>query len=622
MSDAESTSSSPSQYRTVGILLAVGSGVLIGTSFVFKKKGLLKSQAGHTAGEGVAYLKSPMWWTGMTMMICGELCNFGAYAFVEAIVVTPLGALAVVISAILSHLILKEKLTLFGWIGCFQCILGAIIIALNGPEEQSVSTIAEFKKLFLAPGFLSYGSVCIVASLVIIFFVAPKYGKKSMIWYILVCSLIGGISVSCTQGLGACILTSIRGQDQFKNWFIYFLLFFVICTLLTEIYYLNVALAIFNTAMVTPTYYVLFTFFTLVTSVILYQGLKASASAIITIALAFLVICSGIFILQMSKIDPRHLTKVDRKTTILLQAAREEVKAPGSGGEGDDMDEEKLLESTEEPGMDALAGRFSALSGTFVRARRRATIKGRLAGRRSMDTTASAPNPRITRPSIQSGESAHSEGMDSLHARQLHALWREELNEKWAQEREEEGSTFTQAVPMSTDGREEEGIQKGRWPHVDGLPFPSGDIEKLSLDNIRAHSQNRTRVLSNEHIVASPSGTTPSISSDSKKAPSVHFQEYASIGSGRDRSSSIRSNDTTGHMSIPMPLPLPATPPPALTTRKYSSILSLHLPTPSIHLPGFLSRGQSHTSPPETIVEKNELQEKDELPSSSSPPSP
>ena len=35
-----------------------------------------------------------------------------------------------------------------------------------------------------------------------------------MIWYILVCSLIGGISVSCTQGLGACILTSIRGQDQ------------------------------------------------------------------------------------------------------------------------------------------------------------------------------------------------------------------------------------------------------------------------------------------------------------------------------------------------------------------------------------------------------------------------
>jgi hypothetical protein len=40
------------------VILAVVSGLLIGSSFVFKKKGLLASQKGHTAGEGVAYLKS------------------------------------------------------------------------------------------------------------------------------------------------------------------------------------------------------------------------------------------------------------------------------------------------------------------------------------------------------------------------------------------------------------------------------------------------------------------------------------------------------------------------------------------------------------------------------------
>lgn len=44
--------------KIVGIVLAIVSGVLIGSSFVFKKKGLLRSQAGATAGEGVAYLKS------------------------------------------------------------------------------------------------------------------------------------------------------------------------------------------------------------------------------------------------------------------------------------------------------------------------------------------------------------------------------------------------------------------------------------------------------------------------------------------------------------------------------------------------------------------------------------
>ena len=47
-----------SSPQIVGIILAIVSGVLIGSSFVFKKKGLLRSQAGHAAGEGVAYLKS------------------------------------------------------------------------------------------------------------------------------------------------------------------------------------------------------------------------------------------------------------------------------------------------------------------------------------------------------------------------------------------------------------------------------------------------------------------------------------------------------------------------------------------------------------------------------------
>jgi hypothetical protein len=35
--------------------------------------------------------------------------------------------------------------------------------------------------------------------------------------YITVCSLIGGLSVSCTQGLGSSIVTSIRGDNQVRG---------------------------------------------------------------------------------------------------------------------------------------------------------------------------------------------------------------------------------------------------------------------------------------------------------------------------------------------------------------------------------------------------------------------
>lgn len=125
-----------------------------------------------------------------------------------------MGALSVVISSLLSHFLLKEKLSLFGWIACIQCLIGSSILALNGPEEQSVSTIDGFRKLFVTPWFLSYAGVVIIVAIVLAVWAAPKYGKKSMLPYIGICSLIGGLSVSCTQGLGACILTSIRGENQ------------------------------------------------------------------------------------------------------------------------------------------------------------------------------------------------------------------------------------------------------------------------------------------------------------------------------------------------------------------------------------------------------------------------
>ncbi|KAK0553648.1 hypothetical protein OC846_000478 [Tilletia horrida] len=366
----ESATEDPPIYKLVGIALAVGSGFLIGSSFVWKKKGLLSSQRkyGSTAGEGHHYLKSPLWWTGMTIMILGEVANFAAYMFAPAILVTPMGALSVVVCAVLSHFLLKESLTLFGSIGCFLCLVGSVIIAMNGPEQHASGDIKVFERMFLSIGFLIWLGGCIVASLVLAFVVAPKYGKKNMLVYIGICSLIGGLSVSTTSGLGSAILLTIRGENQFKHWFIYFLLAFVVCTLLIEINFLNKALELFNTAMVTPTYYVLFTTCTLISSIVLFQGLQASAVAIMTIVLGFLVICSGITLLQLSKVDPDDLANkpgMDRRTTLLLKASKSHVSLREKP-EGIDI---------EEPGLDTVRGGMGVV-GSLLRARSSRRISG------------------------------------------------------------------------------------------------------------------------------------------------------------------------------------------------------------------------------------------------------
>ncbi|OQE13943.1 hypothetical protein PENFLA_c042G09891 [Penicillium flavigenum] len=297
------TSGRPPVYKAVGISLAVASGVFIGISFVVKKIGLLKANVKYNeeAGEGYGYLKNFWWWTGMTLMIVGEICNFVAYAFVDAILVTPLGALSVVITTILSAIFLKERLSFVGKVGCFCCIIGSVTIAMNAPEQSSVKDIQSMQHFVIQPGFLVYAGVIIVGAAFTALWAGPRYGKSSMFVYISICSMVGGLSVVATQGLGSAILAQINGQEQFKHWFLYVLFVFVIGTLLTEIIYLNKALNLFNAALVTPTYYVMFTSATIITSAILFQGFKGTGIQIATVIIGFLQICAGVVLLQLSK---------------------------------------------------------------------------------------------------------------------------------------------------------------------------------------------------------------------------------------------------------------------------------------------------------------------------------
>lgn len=357
----------PPQLKYVGLALAVGSGLFIGSSFVFKKKGLLAAQRKYETrpGESYAYLKNAMWWTGMIIMVLGEVLNFVAYAFADAVLVTPMGALSVVVCAVLSSIFLKEKLTLFGKIGCFLCVVGSVIIAINAPEQKIGGDIRRYEHFFIAPGFLTWVGICVVVSLILAFVVARKYGKRSMLVYITVCSLIGGLSVSVTSGLGSAIVLSIRGHNQFTYWFTYFLFAFIVVTLIVEIVYLNKALELFNTAAVTPTYYVMFTAATIITSIILSQGLQAPPIAIVTVVFGFLTICAGIALLQLSKMDPQELKSqpgLDRKSSVLLRAAQLEER------DGEPEDPETAISHIEDPGVDTIRGGMGVV-GSLMRAR-------------------------------------------------------------------------------------------------------------------------------------------------------------------------------------------------------------------------------------------------------------
>ncbi|KAJ6416218.1 hypothetical protein OIU84_004926 [Salix udensis] len=287
-----------------GLVLALSSSVFIGASFIVKKKGLKKAGAsGIRAGSGgYTYLYEPLWWVGMITMIVGEIANFAAYAFAPAILVTPLGALSIIISAALAHIILREKLHIFGILGCVLCVVGSTTIVLHAPQEREIESVKEVWDLATEPAFLFYAALVIAAVFILIFHFIPDYGQTHIMVYIGVCSLVGSLSVMSVKALGIALKLTLSGTNQLMYPQTWVFAFVVITCVLTQMNYLNKALDTFNTAVVSPIYYVMFTSLTILASVIMFKDWdRQSPTQIVTEMCGFMTILSGTFLLHKTK---------------------------------------------------------------------------------------------------------------------------------------------------------------------------------------------------------------------------------------------------------------------------------------------------------------------------------
>ncbi|XP_062868059.1 magnesium transporter NIPA4 [Trichomycterus rosablanca] len=289
----------------IGLNLAVLSAFLIGGSVILKKKALLRLAAnGLTrAGEGGhGYLKDWMWWGGLLTMGGGEAANFAAYMFAPATVVTPLGALSVLFSAVLSSHLFGETMNLLGKLGCMLSLIGSTIMVIHAPEEEAVTNLNEMAEKLLDPGFLVFASILFIACLVIIFYLAPRVGQTNILVYISICSLLGSFTVSSVKGLGLVIRTACYDPSVFQDALTWILLLTLVGSVIVQINYLNKSLDTFNTLLVYPIYYVFFTTVVLTTSIILFKewGSMSGVDMVGTIG-GFLVIVLGVSMLHLFK---------------------------------------------------------------------------------------------------------------------------------------------------------------------------------------------------------------------------------------------------------------------------------------------------------------------------------
>ncbi|KAG8528835.1 uncharacterized protein KY384_006524 [Bacidia gigantensis] len=258
---------------------------------------------------------------GIITMVVGEIANFAAYAFAPAILVTPLGALSVLIGAVLGAYFLDEILGTLGKLGCAASLVGSVIIVLHAPPDKEIKTVDEILQYAIHPGFLLYCIAVAIFAIVMIYRVAPRYGKKNPLIYISICSTVGSVSVMSVKAFGIALKLTLNGNNQFDHPSTYAFAIVTIACILTQMNYFNKALSQFSTSMyrrsqnlvkvmltkirVNPLYYVTFTTATLCASFILFRGFNTTDPVnTISLLCGFLVIFNGVYLLNLSRGDP------------------------------------------------------------------------------------------------------------------------------------------------------------------------------------------------------------------------------------------------------------------------------------------------------------------------------
>lgn len=169
--------------------------------------------------------------------------------------------------SVLGSYFLNEKLGTLGKLGCATCLIGSVVIVLHAPPDKDIQTVDEILHYAVQPGriysshytrsssdqdllgFLFYCTFVAVFASVMIYRIAPKYGKRNPLVYLLICSTVGSISVMSIKAFGIALKLSLGGNNQFTHPSTYVFIIVVVVCILTQMNYFNKALSQFSTNM-------------------------------------------------------------------------------------------------------------------------------------------------------------------------------------------------------------------------------------------------------------------------------------------------------------------------------------------------------------------------------------
>ena len=190
--------------------------------------------------------------------------------------------------------------------------MGTVVIVVNAPEDRDIQTVDEILQYAMRAPFQIYCLCTACSSLYMVWRVVPRYGHRTPLVYLSICSLVGSISVMSVKALGVALRLTFDGHNQLTHVSTYWFGLMVVLCILVQMNYFNRALDQFSTNVVNPIYYVMFTTSTILASVLLFQGFDTTNAAAVSLLGGFLVTFLGVYLLNANAQAPASSADYER----------------------------------------------------------------------------------------------------------------------------------------------------------------------------------------------------------------------------------------------------------------------------------------------------------------------
>lgn len=254
------------------------------------------------------YLRSKIWWSGFILMNIGETGNFISYAFAPASVVAPLGTFALIANCIFAPLILKERFRVHDLAGILCAMIGAITVVLSTPSPDENPPPLTPDALIAAisqRSFVVFTIIYLVWAVVLAGLSEGGFGRRIVVVDVGLCAIFGGFTVLATKAIST-LLTEEWGKI-FAEWITYPVLAVLIITGILQIRFLNRALKRFDSKIVIPTQFVLFTLSAVIGSAVLYKDFqRATFHQMVTFTYGCGATFAGVFIIAWANGNNRE----------------------------------------------------------------------------------------------------------------------------------------------------------------------------------------------------------------------------------------------------------------------------------------------------------------------------